>query len=221
MDEKITSDDELVDDGGHKSFSELYSFSTAQNNFHQCYSITFVVNCMMFSSAEQYVLYCKALFFKDRVVAKKILGTSSPIAAKTIGRRIKNVDDVTWNAISRKYVIDSMFHKFGQNSVSRLKLMNTEFKLIAKMDPDKLWDCGGVYADIADKSSWRGDNWLGECLMLVRAYFKNKTDGENLYYYMRHIHIEYYYDMILKKQKDGLNGSTITGKYSRLLDELM
>ena len=58
--------------------------------------------------------------------------------AKMIGRRIKNCDDVTWNALSRKYVIDSMYHKFEQNPTCKSKLINTEFKLIARFGPNKL-----------------------------------------------------------------------------------
>ena len=224
---KNNVEDGLVDDGGHPSLHMIYSFSTTRNDFSQQYPATFIVNKIMFATAEHYVLYCKALFFRDRMAAKKMLNTSSPTMAKMIERRIKNCD-VTWNALSRKYVIDSMYHKFEQNPTCKSKLINTEFKLIARFGPNNLLWGTGVYAqhrDALDESSWRGDNWLGECLMLVRAYFKNKIDGKNLYYYMQHIHTEYYYDIILKKQGNGLNGSTTAMRnricgHSQLLNDL-
>lgn len=57
------------------------------------YLSDFVVNNIHFSSMEQYMIYQKAIYFKDTNTAENILKISDVSQIKALGRLVKDYDD--------------------------------------------------------------------------------------------------------------------------------
>ncbi|KAL9061782.1 MAG: hypothetical protein Q9206_000298 [Seirophora lacunosa] len=76
---------------------------------------------MTFSTTEQYMMYHKAVLFKDPETAKQILLAHTPKQQKALGRKVKNFDEETWNAHREKIVEDGNWNKFS-NSKDGTKL---------------------------------------------------------------------------------------------------
>lgn len=132
----------------------------------------FTVSGHTFNCVEQYMMWSKAMLFKDTESAQKILSSSNPHDIKALGRKVKNFDDAKWCAVCRDVVFTACYAKFTQSD--RLKSMilkfpsNTEF---VECSPyDRRWGIGLSASDTRsdDKSLWQGSNWLGECLSKVR-----------------------------------------------------
>ena len=72
------------------------------------------------------------------------------------------------------YMTEGLLLKFGQNEDLKKVLLDTGDKIIAEASPfDKLWGIGiDETTAIKNKNQWKGLNWLGECLMNVRAQLK-------------------------------------------------
>ena len=58
------------------------------------YLSKFIVDDITYSSMEQYMMYQKAILFKDEFTAKKILESKEPREQKKLGRLIKNFDEM-------------------------------------------------------------------------------------------------------------------------------
>ena len=52
-----------------------------------------------FSSMEQYMMYQKAICFRDEETASQILNTDDVAQIKSLGRSVKNYDDHIWNGV--------------------------------------------------------------------------------------------------------------------------
>ena len=63
------------------------------------YLSNFKVNEIEYSSMEQYMMYQKAIFFKDYKIAEDILKTDNVAEIKTLGRKVSNYDDNMWNGV--------------------------------------------------------------------------------------------------------------------------
>lgn len=70
---------------------------------------------MTFSTTEQYMMYHKAVLFKDPETAKQILLAHTPKQQKALGRKVKNFDEETWNAHREKIVEDGNWNKFSNS----------------------------------------------------------------------------------------------------------
>lgn len=54
--------------------------------------------CMTFATTEQYMMYHKAILFKDTDTANQIMLAHTPKQQQALGRKVKNFDGKTWNA---------------------------------------------------------------------------------------------------------------------------
>lgn len=143
--------------------------------FSQWYPSEFIINEVIYNTAEQFMMAMKAKYFDDQDAYAKIMETDDPSEQKAIGRQIKNFNAEAWNAVSRGYVYEGNIAKFTQNKHLLKQLLNTKDKEIVEASPyDKIWGIGLGYdnPDCMDKSKWRGTNWLGEVLMKVRNDLK-------------------------------------------------
>src|ERR1700722_12927658 len=61
--------------------------------FSNWYPSTFFVDGVEFNCVEQYMMYIKAMFFKDKGTADKILLESKPKKQKELGREVKNFNN--------------------------------------------------------------------------------------------------------------------------------
>lgn len=81
----------------------------------QWYPCTFTKNDIVYSSAEQYMMYMKAMLFNDRKVAKEILKTTNQKEIKALGRKVKNFNQTVWDQYKVDIVTTANYLKFSQN----------------------------------------------------------------------------------------------------------
>lgn len=129
-----------------------------------------VVN-VEFSSMEQFMMYRKADFFCDEVIAKKILSTDDVAETKALGREVSNYDEHVWNGVRQIVVYEGLLAKFSQNRDLKERLKDTGGAVLAECAvKDLIWGTGLSMNDPNrfDMSKWRGQNLLGYTLMMVR-----------------------------------------------------
>lgn len=67
---------------------------------------------MTFRTTEQYMMYHKAMLFKDPETADQIMLATTPRKQKALGRKVKNFDGKTWDAYREHIVEDGNWNKF-------------------------------------------------------------------------------------------------------------
>lgn len=135
------------------------------------YHSFFYVKGIMFSSMEQYMMYCKATCFNDLEIARQILETSDVAKIKSLGRLVKNYDDNHWNGVRQIVVYDGLYAKFMGNEEIKAKLLATGNSFLAECAVrDTIWGIGLSMHDPNrfDRTKWKGQNLLGYTLMMVR-----------------------------------------------------
>jgi len=127
-----------------------------------------------FNSAEQYMMFHKAMLFGDKEIADKIMEAKTPEEQKTLGRQVKNFDVEIWAEHARDIVYEASRLKYSQNPGLWYVLAQTGKKpLVEAADYDPIWGVGLAAGDpaILDKANWKGKNWLGETLTKLRDEF--------------------------------------------------
>ena len=136
----------------------------------QWYQSDFVENNIIFKCCEQYMMYYKALLFKDFETAEKILNSTKPSEHKGLGRLVKNFNEEIWNNHKENIVYKGNYCKFTQNEDLKNLLKGTgDFILVEANKYDHIWGIG-MYNDdpnILKEELW-GQNLLGKTLMKVR-----------------------------------------------------
>lgn len=151
--------------------------------FSQWYPSKFVLEGMTYNCAEQAMMAAKAALFDDNESLTKILDTNNPREQKKIGRLVKNFNSEDWNLVCRDFVYDANYAKFTQNPNLLDLLMNQpDDCLFVEASPyDKVWGIGlgEDNPDHKDVTKWRGTNWLGQVLTLVRDHVKIGFHAKN------------------------------------------
>lgn len=135
------------------------------------YLSDFTVDGVIFSSMEQYMMYRKAVVFKDKDIASKILKTDDVERIKEYGRQVSNYDDTVWNGMRQIIIYKGLLEKFRQNEKLKKELLDTGDDILAECAvSDKIWGIGLSMKDSNknDIKAWKGQNLLGFALMLVR-----------------------------------------------------
>ena len=162
------SDDDFIFFWGHTPSRDGYLTQACLSQWWLC---VFMENGILFSCAEQYMMYKKALLFKDYKHAQEILITKTPKRIKELGRLVEDFDDEIWNTEKEKIVLRGNLLKFSQNSELRNYLTSTGNKILVEASPyDKVWGIGmkSNDDDICDPGKWQGKNLLGFLLMETR-----------------------------------------------------
>lgn len=136
------------------------------------YLSNFKVNEIEYSSMEQYMMYQKAICFKDYKIAEDILKTDDVAEIKALGRKVSNYDDHMWNGVRQIIIYEGLLEKFLQNEELKKEILSTKEAVLAECAvKDTIWGIGLSMKDENrfDKSRWRGTNLLGYALMLVRT----------------------------------------------------
>ena len=104
--------------------------------FSQWYSSTFAVPApasagedaaaLTFRTAEQYMMYHKAILFNDQKIADEIIRESNPRKQKALGRRVRGFDEEMWNKHREKIVEEGNWWKFTQSKNGGLKSLLLE-----------------------------------------------------------------------------------------------
>ncbi len=135
------------------------------------YLSNFVIDGVLFSSMEQYMMYKKAMCFDDKVVAEEILETKDVAKIKALGRQVSNYNDSIWNGMRQIVIYEGLIAKFTQNEILKEQLKSTGDAILAECAvQDKIWGIGLSMKDSnrLDIDKWKGQNLLGYALMLVR-----------------------------------------------------
>ena len=138
----------------------------------------FTVGGITFSSMEQYMMYEKAVLFKDQTTAEKILQTDDVAEIKALGRTVQNFDEKVWVKEREGIVYRGVSEKFRQNPELAEKLERTGEEIIAECAvKDRIWGIGLSMKDENRLSinKWRGQNLLGRILMRVREDIRNQN----------------------------------------------
>ena len=133
-----------------------------------------------YTSMEQYMMYQKAICFKDYEIDKKILKTDNVAEIKTLGRKVSNYDDHIWNGVRQVIIYEGLLQKFLQNEELKNQLLSTKDAILAECAvKDIIWGIGLSMKDENrfDKSKWKGTNLLGYTLMLVREQILEDSLG--------------------------------------------
>ncbi|KAJ5188008.1 Conserved hypothetical protein CHP02464 [Penicillium cf. griseofulvum] len=144
--------------------------------FSQWYISDFVCDDEKFSTAEQYMMYKKALMFGDTRISEKILCSSSasPRKHKSMGRMVANFDPDIWESRNMNVVINANYCKFTQDVHLMEILLDTADNLIIEASPtDRVWGIGFDSAHAMVNVGRWGQNRLGRSLMSVRSMIKD------------------------------------------------
>ncbi len=144
------------------------------SNFYKC---NFTVNGITFNCGEQFIMYSKALLFKDKITAERILLEESPSKIKALGRKVANYDDAVWCHLREDITYIGLLNKYQQNNKLKEKLIDTNTKELVEASPkDTIWGIGMSDDDpeLENKSIW-GKNILGKILMRVRDHIKSEN----------------------------------------------
>jgi ribA/ribD-fused uncharacterized protein len=131
----------------------------------------FVIDDILYKSAEHWMMAEKARIFQDNEILEKIINCQSPAEAKKLGRQVLNFEVEKWNEARYEIVKKGNHFKFEQNAEMKTFLLNTKNRVLVEASPvDPIWGIG--LAQDSEKalhpSQWRGLNLLGFALMEVR-----------------------------------------------------
>ncbi|RPB04146.1 DUF1768-domain-containing protein [Choiromyces venosus 120613-1] len=132
---------------------------------------------MRFGTAEQYMMYSKAMLFNDPDTAAEIMETTNPSTQRTLGRKVQNFNDVTWAKNRSRIVESGSYWKFRKDPS---RLLETGDREIVEASPrDRIWGIGfeSKNADVRKRDKW-GMNLLGKALMGARERLRRELEPE-------------------------------------------
>lgn len=145
--------------------------SISASCFSQWWTARFVIDGIVYPTAEHWMMAGKARLFADEAALAGIVKAGSPKQAKAVGREVRNFDAARWDQAKREIVFEGNLAKFSQNSQLADFLVGTGKKVLVEASPvDRIWGIG-LAADDAKADNplqWRGENLLGFVLMDVR-----------------------------------------------------
>jgi ribA/ribD-fused uncharacterized protein len=139
---------------------------------------------LQFENTEQYMMWAKAVLFRDLSVACRLLSAegADPRTAKSLGRQVSGFDAEVWARYARQIVEYGCVQKFGQSKRLRRLLVKTGGKVLVEAAPtDPVWGIGlnRQAAQFRAPVSWGGTNWLGQVLMRTRHRLEAGGDGSS------------------------------------------
>ncbi len=145
--------------------------TTTASCLSQWWECEFVVDDILYKSAEHWMMAEKARLFKDEEILEKIINCESPGEAKKLGRQVRNFDVEIWNEHRYEIVKQGNHFKFEQNSDLKYFLLSTKNRVLVEASPvDSIWGIGLAKNNrkVYHPSQWQGQNLLGFALMEVR-----------------------------------------------------
>lgn len=140
------------------------------------YLSDFQIDGITFTSMEQYMMYKKAVCFKDENIAKQILAEKNVSKIKELGRLVSGYDEHIWNGVRQIIIYEGLLAKFSQNESLRSKLLDTKYSTLVECAvKDRIWGIGLSMTDPKRLmlTKWQGQNLLGYALMMVRDRLKS------------------------------------------------
>jgi ribA/ribD-fused uncharacterized protein len=144
----------------------------------QWYPSPFSADEKQFHTAEQYMMYHKALLMGDTEVADRIAATDTPAKAKQLGREVRNFQQKIWDDNCDRVVEEGNYAKFEQNEQLKTVLLGTGQRALVETSPnDRLWGIGFNSEDAEGNEDKWGQNKLGKAL--ERARERLRKDKSN------------------------------------------
>jgi len=153
---------------GHRPSKDGSIIASCLSQWWEC---EFVVDDILYKSAEHWMMAEKARLFEDEEVLEKIINCKSPAEAKKLGRQVRNFDGKKWNEHRYEIVKKGNHFKFEQNAEMKNFLLNTRNRILVEASPvDPIWGIGLAKDNekVNDPNQWKGLNLLGFALMEVR-----------------------------------------------------
>jgi ribA/ribD-fused uncharacterized protein len=161
----------------HINLPETFTFFYATASpFSQWHTSRFKLE-HLFSSAEQYMMYRKAMLFEDKETAEKILKSNDVRKIKQFGREVKSFDENIWESKRVDIVWQGNKAKFDQNKDLQSSLFATQGTTLVEAAPnDRVWGIGVAEDDARaySRETWLGKNLLGEVLTQLRFELMRK-----------------------------------------------
>jgi len=162
--------------------SEEYTFFW-DGPFSQWESSDFELDGVEYGCAEQAMMAEKARLFDDEETLDQIMDSDDPSVQKKLGRLVQDFDQDIWeeeedNGYPRCWNIVWRINmaKFSQNQHLLQELLDTGDTLCVEASPyDTVWGIGMRESDpgIQNPGNWRGTNWLGEVITVVRSFLRS------------------------------------------------
>jgi ribA/ribD-fused uncharacterized protein len=148
-------------------------FYSADDIYSQWYPVNFTIQGRKFNCAEQWMMYSKAVLFRDQKAADAIMDTKLPRVQKALGRKVRGFDQARWDRYAKEIVYQGNWAKFSQNPDLQDQFLATEGPLGEASPYDAVWGIGLARDDplIKDQRNW-GHNFLGQILTLLRDHMK-------------------------------------------------
>lgn len=143
--------------------------------FSQWFELPFIVDGIIYKTAEHWMMANKALLFSDTKTYYKIINANKPGEVKELGRQVLGFDGPIWNANRYSIVVNGNIHKFNQHPKFADYLIKSDNRILVEASPtDTIWGIGLSQESehINDPYYWRGLNLLGFALMEVRDFLK-------------------------------------------------
>ncbi|MFM7403166.1 MAG: NADAR family protein [Erythrobacter sp.] len=139
--------------------------------FSQWHPSPFMLDGVLYNTAEQFMMAEKARLFDDEEIRARILAAEHPRDQKALGRRVSGFDPERWNASAKAIVFRGNRAKFTTHEDLLAELFVTAGTTLVEASPlDTIWGIGlaADNPDAGDRKKWRGTNWLGEVLTDLR-----------------------------------------------------
>lgn len=147
--------------------------------FSQWHPGPFVLDDVEYSCAEQAMMHAKAVLFGDLSTAERIMKAKTPAEQKRLGRQVAGFDPAVWDRECIGIVARNNVAKFSQDpGLLDLILSTGDLTLVECSPTDRVWGIGrGLdWHRLADSGTWRGENRLGQALVLARQELSQKAD---------------------------------------------
>lgn len=146
-------------------------WGSAFSNFFPC---EFTYDGKTWKSSEQCFMAMKAKYFGDMDIYERILASTEPKHAKSLGRLVKKYDDKEWCKVRYDYMYEIVKAKFSQNEYLKEFIKDELFKGKKFVEGSPFDGIYGVKMDyrnpdIDDEENWNGINLLGKILCDVRS----------------------------------------------------
>ncbi len=139
--------------------------------FSQWHRTPFRLDELDFVTAEQWMMYAKAMLFGDADVARQIAANDDPAVQQRLGQTVQGFDQTLWDHWKIDIVYRGNRAKFAQNDGALRQLRNTGGTLLVEANPrDWIWGNGRQIDDPLGHApdNWRGTNLLGLVLTKIR-----------------------------------------------------
>ena len=117
-------------------------FQGMHSYFSNLFMITFVLNNVIYNSAEQCIQAAKARLFGDNSALSAIMNEVNPYKIKKLGSRIQGFNIEQWKGECKNIAYQALYAKFSQNADLKGILLATGTSKIGEATLDDYWGIG-------------------------------------------------------------------------------